>query len=277
MWGDAMVTDGAMTPTMLVPFLSHAVASKDFHLVYQPKVWVRSGRHCGAEALIRWRHPSLGAIGPDVFIPLAERCGLIDAIGEWTVREACRFLASAAAREAPAFRMAVNLSPVQLRDAGLAEKILGILAEYAVLPEQIELEVTETALVESPEQARETLGHLRQTGVTVAIDDFGKGISSLAHLKRMPVDVIKLDQEFVAEIDQSAVDRRIVRTVVALGHTLGLKVVAEGVERQSQAELLLRCGIDVAQGFYYARPMDGTKLVGWLNELSAAPLVSQTR
>lgn len=241
--------------------LAEAIELGALHMVYQPKFGLRDGQLCGAEALIRWHHPLVGPVPPSTFIPLAEINGLIGRIGQWTLDQCCRLLAAARDRGIAMPRIAVNLSPIELLHGNVAERVIAATRRHGVSPHQLELEITETAVISDPVGATLALETVRALGTTVAIDDFGTGYSSLAYLKRLPIDVVKLDRSFVAEIDSSPIDRRIVRTVVALAHTLGLTVVAEGVERQAQADLLAKCRVDVVQGFHYAHPLGGDGLI----------------
>ncbi len=247
--------------------LEEAIACNALQLHYQPKICLRSGGHCGVEALMRWYHPDYGAVPPDRFIPMAEKAGMIGALGDWAMNQCCALISDAQSRGVHAPRVAVNLSPLELLDEDLADRIVAVTRRHGVSPHHIELEITERAVISNPELATAVLERSRALGMTVAIDDFGTGYSSLAYLKRLPIDVLKLDRTFVAEIDASPVDRRIVRTVVALGHTLGLKVVAEGVERQEQADLLAKCRVDAVQGYFYARPMPSDALFQWLDQV----------
>lgn len=258
---DHFVPLSAETDATLMCDLVDAIDLGGLHMVYQPKFCVRDGLPCGAEALIRWQHPVLGPVPPSTFIPLAETNGLIGQIGQWTLDQCCRLLATARDRGVSLPRIAVNLSPIELLHGNIADRVAAAARRHGVSPHQLELEITETAVISDPVGATLALEAVRALGTTVAIDDFGTGYSALAYLKRLPIDVLKLDRSFVAEIDSSPVDRRIVRTVVALAHTLGLTVVAEGVERQSQAELLAKCRVDVVQGFHYARPLSGSALL----------------
>ncbi|PWV59464.1 putative bifunctional diguanylate cyclase/phosphodiesterase [Plasticicumulans acidivorans] len=235
--------------------LSQALERGELHLAYQPQVELRSGRIVGAEALLRWTHPQRGAIAPADFIPLAEETGLILPIGEWVLREACRQAATWRAAGLPPLMMAVNLSARQLRSANLLERIDAALQASGLPPEQLELELTETSLMDDAEAARELLGALRARGIGVAIDDFGTGYSSLAYLKRFPLARLKIDRSFVCGLPDDGNDVAITRAIVALAHSLGLELIAEGVESAAQREWLLALGCGGGQGYLFARPL----------------------
>ena len=235
--------------------LRNAVGREEMELVYQPIVRVGDGGVVGVEALVRWRHPELGLLGPGEFIPLAEQTGLIDEIGEWVLRTACRdvvALARGDGGEPPA--VTVNLSPRQLRNPALAEVVEAALRDTGLPPERLVLEITETAMAADTPGNLASLRALRRRGVRVAVDDFGSGYSSLGQLRRLPVDMLKIDREFLAEA-RSAQATALLRAVVELGNGLGLTVVAEGVERQDQLALVRGVGCALGQGWLWARPI----------------------
>lgn len=244
--------------------LREAIDRGELYVEYQPKVGLRADAPHSAEALVRWNHAEFGAIPPSDFIPLAEACGMIGDIGQLVLDQCFELLVRARALGLSLPRLAINISAIELLAGGLAARIGEIARAHRVEPSCLEIEITETAVISDPGSATRELESIRALGASVAIDDFGTGYSSLAYLKHLPADVLKLDRAFVAEIDTSPVDRRIVRTVVALGHTLGLSVVAEGVERETQAALLRSCRVDAAQGYYYAKAMSGPAWLGWM-------------
>ena len=233
-------------------------------LHYQPQVGVAHGRLQAVEALLRWHDPQMGEVGPDRFIPVAEATGLILALGAWVLDTACRQIA-AWSRAGMPLRVAVNLSAQQLRQPDLVEQVQRSLAAHGVPPDLLELEVTESEAMQDPEQARRVLCRLQALGVHIALDDFGTGHSSLAHLKQLPVSRIKIDREFVRPMLRSDEDATLVRAIIVLAQTLGLHVVAEGVETVEQLRFLAQHGCDTYQGWLYSKavpPQDVAQL--WL-------------
>jgi diguanylate cyclase (GGDEF)-like protein len=232
-----------------------AVAQSQFRLYYQPKVHTQTGAVRSAEALIRWVHPQRGLVPPDTFIPLAEECGLIGAIGEWVVREACRQARAWQDLGLSPLRVSVNLSPSQFRGSGLPDIIRGALEAAKLDPQYFEVELTESAVMSDPEQSIAILEQLSSMGVLVSVDDFGTGYSSMSYLRRFPIDKLKIDRVFISEIASRPEDASIVRAIVSLAHSLRLKVVAEGVETQAQLEFLKAIGCDEYQGYLFSRPL----------------------
>ncbi len=235
--------------------LRRALAEGQFQLHYQPQVDLASGRLVGVEALLRWHHPDCGQILPGDFIPIAEDTGLIVPLGEWVLRTACR-----QATLWPDLRMAVNLSPAQFRIPGLALEVARILDETGLCGERLELEITENVLLHDTEATLGTLRALKDLGVSVAMDDFGTGYSSLGYLRRFPFDKIKIDRSFVCDVAEGGDATAIVRAVVRLGRSLGIRTIAEGVETGSQAEFLASEGCDEVQGYHYGRPMAAAEI-----------------
>jgi diguanylate cyclase (GGDEF)-like protein/PAS domain S-box-containing protein len=228
--------------------LRRAVAREELVLHYQPMVEAKSGRLAGYEALLRWQHPERGLVVPADFIHLAEETGLILRIGEWALREACRWAAAEGAH------VAVNISPRQFADAKLADTVAAALGASSLSPGFLELEITESTAMQHTDATLEALETLKALGVTIAIDDFGTGYSSLAYLRRFPVDRLKVDRSFVAEVPADAEQAAIVSAIVALAHALDIEVVAEGVETEAQRDYLTRCGCDFIQGYLIGRP-----------------------
>jgi EAL domain-containing protein (putative c-di-GMP-specific phosphodiesterase class I) len=231
-------------------------------LYYQPKIDGRDGQVTGAEALLRWHHPSKGMVGPSVFIPIAERFGLIGALGQWVTDEACRQVRvwlDAGLR----MHVAINLSVHQLRQADLVDRIRESLTRYQVPPELITFEITESAAMEDAQASLRIFERIAQTRVSLSIDDFGTGYSSLGYLRKLPASELKIDRSFVQDMDKEEDAKAIVRAVIKLAHALGLKVVAEGVETEAQQDILVRMGCDELQGFLFARPMPAAKLLAW--------------
>jgi diguanylate cyclase (GGDEF)-like protein len=228
-----------------------AIASGDqLELCYQPLTDARSGAVIGAEALVRWDHPRLGRLSPAAFIPIAEESGLIEALGDWVLRTAC----SAAVAWTDAI-VAVNVSPVQLRNPHFATRVLKILRETGLPPARLELELTETALLENTEAFKPMIGLLRAAGVAIALDDFGTGYSSLSHLQQIHVDRVKIDRSFVQRLGRHSNGEAIIQAIVDLAQATGLRITAEGIETKEQMRFLTSVGCDNLQGFLFARPM----------------------
>ena len=234
--------------------LHAAIEAKQFELHYQPKADTQSGDVYSAEALIRWRHPQRGLILPDDFIPLAEECGLINEIGSWVLKEACRQCAEWQRHGLPALRVAVNVAATQFRRGDLLDVIRGALASAQLEPRFLEIELTETAVMTNPEESAVILEQLSRMGVLVSVDDFGTGYSSINYLRRFPIDKLKIDRSFVRDLD-CEVDASIVQAIISLAHSLRLKVVAEGVETPDQLQFLRSLGCDQYQGFHFSPPV----------------------
>jgi diguanylate cyclase (GGDEF)-like protein len=258
---DGSMKVNAREQLLLVQDLHMALERKELILHYQPKLDVRRGEIVGVEALLRWVHPAHGLIPPDRFIPLAEKVGLIVPIGEWVIHEACRQLAAWQAADDLDWTMAINLSTVQFRHARLLETVRAALKRHALAPHYLVLEVTESTAMADIEASVGVLDRLKEMGVQIAIDDFGTGYSSLLNLKRLPVHEIKIDRAFVRELGVSAEDAALVSAIVALGQTLDLRIVAEGVETAEQRAFLARAGCESMQGFLFGRPMPANQLV----------------
>ncbi len=235
--------------------LRAALAGDGLDLHFQPQVSATTGRIIGFEALARWRHPVRGWVPPALFIPIAEESGLIARLGAWVMARACRQLAAWRAAGVREIRVAVNLSAHQLRSPGLVDEVRNILQDHALNADDLEIEVTESAAMADPEQAIEQLRALRTLGVQIAIDDFGTGYSSLAYLKLLPIQVLKIDQAFVRDIETDPNDAAICAATIALAKSLGLCVIAEGVETAAQRDYLARLGCDCLQGYLFGKPM----------------------
>lgn len=234
--------------------LRSALENNEMRVHYQPKVGV-DGKTCGFEALIRWENPELGSVSPVRFIPVAEETGLIDPITDFVLREACREAALWASLGWPDMHMAVNLTARQFADPGLLSQIGDVLAESGLPAEALQLEITESMLAGEITRTVDMLSALKKLGVRIAVDDFGTGYSSLAYLKRFPIDILKIDRSFVMECDRDKEGMAIPRAVISLGHSLGLDIVAEGVEREEQFEILRQHGCEEFQGYLFSKPL----------------------
>ena len=243
--------------------LRQALERNQFELVYQPKLDLQSSRISGVEALLRWRSPEKGLVSPVEFIPLLEDTGLIVPIGAWVLQTACA-QAAAWGRDGMHLTMAVNLSPRQFHDDGLTHMIRAALNHSGLSANQLELEVTESLLMEDSTRSQTTLASIKQMGIHISVDDFGTGYSSLAYLKRFPLDTLKIDRTFVKEVGIDPDDTAIVRAVIALARSLRLTVVAEGVETQEQLEFLRETRCEQAQGYLISRPLDGPAFAAWM-------------
>jgi EAL domain-containing protein (putative c-di-GMP-specific phosphodiesterase class I) len=243
--------------------LRYALERDELRLHYQPVVELATGRVVGLEALVRWAHPDQGILPPANFIRLAEETGLILPLGDWALRSACRWVREwrAASPGAPPLVVGVNLSARQFSEPSLVREVTDALGETGLAPHRLELEITETVAMSDRADTRRTLNALKRLGVRLAIDDFGTGYSSLSYLRDLPVDTLKLDGSFVAEVGNDRGSQAIVRAVTKLAHDLGLTVTAEGVETAEQAEQLRRLAVNRGQGFYFAAPA-GDEAIG---------------
>jgi EAL domain-containing protein (putative c-di-GMP-specific phosphodiesterase class I) len=235
--------------------LRRALERQEFTLHYQPKVNLSTGEITGAEALIRWTHPTRGPISPGQFIPVAEDCGLILPIGNWVLREACLQAQAWVHAGLPLSTMAVNISAIQFRNENFLEGVSAVLKDTGLDPRSLELELTESVLMKHAESAESILKTLRARGVQVAVDDFGTGYSSLSYLRKFPIDALKIDQSFVRQITTAPDETTIVTAVISMGRSLKLRVVAEGVETQKELAFLQAHHCDEAQGYYFSRPV----------------------
>jgi EAL domain-containing protein (putative c-di-GMP-specific phosphodiesterase class I) len=264
---DPAMLNGSRESTQLLRDLRAALGRegidrKQLELYFQPKIHAASGEVTGAEALLRWHHPHKGMISPEVFVPLAERHGLINPLGRWVIDEACR-QARVWRDEGLRMRVAVNLSVHQLRQPDLAEQIAAALAKHQINPDLITCEITESSAMQEMEVTMRVLGQLDALGVHISIDDFGTGHSSLAYLRKLPADELKIDRSFVLDLETSEDARKVASAVINLAQSLNLKVVAEGVETEAQNRILREFGCDQLQGFLFAKPMSARALGLW--------------
>jgi diguanylate cyclase (GGDEF)-like protein/PAS domain S-box-containing protein len=252
----AQMSAGARNRLSMENALFHAIERRELLLHYQPLISTRTGRLAGVEALIRWKHPEHGLVSPAEFIPIAEETGLIGAIGEWVLRTACTQMGQWYRRGLPRIAISVNVSSRQFRQDSLANTVKAVLDETGFDPKLLELELTESLLMDDIERSRTILAELKSLGVSVALDDFGTGYSSLSYLKGFQLDTLKIDRAFTAELMTSETNASIVRATIGLAKGLRLRIVAEGVETRAQADFLAKQGCDALQGFLFARPME---------------------
>ena len=250
--------------------LRGALERNEFHLVYQPQIAYDDHRVVGVEALLRWHHPERGLVPPDLFIPLAEQNGSIIEIGEWVLDQSCRQLRIWHDSGMTELRMAVNLSTVQLHHSELSRVVTNLIQRYKLPPRCLEMEVTETGLMEDISAAAGHLNSLKKAGVQIAIDDFGTGYSSLSYLRGLPLDKIKIDRSFVQDVLIDEDDATIVRAIIQLGHSLNMQVIAEGVESAEQEAYIIAQGCNEGQGYYYSRPLSATAFTDWLHAYEGA-------
>jgi diguanylate cyclase (GGDEF)-like protein len=263
---------GAREQLELLRDLRQAIAHQQLELYYQPKIHAPSGQITGAEALMRWHHPTRGMVSPAVFIPVAERYGLINELGNWLIEDACRQVRlwrDAGLR----MRVAINLSVQQLGQDDLVPRIRDTLARYRIEPKQLTCEITESAAMDDTRATLAVIEQLVAAGVHLSIDDFGTGYSSLAYLRKLPTEELKIDRSFVLDLETSADARAVVDAVVQLAKALGLKVVAEGVETEQQQDILRQLGCDELQGYLFAKPMSANALLLWaMNDEGPRPI-----
>ncbi len=256
--------------------LRRALENEEFVLHYQPKVSAETGELTGAEALVRWEHPERGCLSPLEFIGIAEATGLMNPLGEWVLRAACRQYVAWRQAGLSDLQISVNISPAQMRQGGIVDTVRRVLRDTGLTPPCLELEITESFMFENLELAIEELSELRKLGVTVTVDDFGTGYSSLAYLKKLPVDRVKIDRTFISHVPDDACDTEIVKMILGLTRLLSLQAVGEGVETATQASFLRQHGCQDLQGFYFARPMDPVAFRAWVesNRRDPRPLAA---
>ena len=246
--------------------LRQAIQNEEFFLVYQPQVNALTGKIIGLEALLRWAHPEKGTIYPSEFITLAEETGLILPLGHWIIRAACTQMASWHAAGLSGFRVAVNVSGRQFHQAGFIEMLDSVLAEIKLSPDCLELELTESILMKNAKENIQTLFEIKKRGVKIAIDDFGTGYSSLSYLKNFPIDLVKIDKSFVNDINVNSNDATIVQAIIAMTHSLGIDVLAEGIETKGQCDSLISRNCTKMQGYYFYRPKTAEEITSLLQQ-----------
>jgi diguanylate cyclase (GGDEF)-like protein/PAS domain S-box-containing protein len=257
---------------VLETHLVHALERNELFLEYQPKIQISTGRICGVEALLRWNSPQLGVLSPNAFVPLAEDTGLIVPIGKWVLRSACAQSMAWQRLGLPPLVMAVNLSPRQFKDPALVEVITAALQESGLPANRLELEITESMIMNSVDQAAQTAAVINSLGVRLAIDDFGTGYSSLSQLKQFPIDTLKIDRSFIRELPGNPDDQAITEAIISLGKALGVNIVAEGVETVEQETFLRERACDEIQGFLYSKPCSAEAFIRLFDKPNAAGL-----
>jgi len=250
--------------------LRRAIENREFEVWYQPQIWLETGSYLGAEALLRWRDPQRGLISPLDFIPLAEASGMSLPIGEIVLQQVCQHIRAWDDAGLDAGRLAINVAGPQLYRSDFVATLRRCLEQYRIAPGTLEIEVTETFMMENPQEIRKVLDAIQELGVTTAIDDFGTGYSSLAYLKALPINTLKIDRAFVRELPGNSSDVAIVRAILALGHSLGFGVIAEGIETPAQRDFLRAEGCRKGQGFWFAKPMPAAEFTVWLEQHSRA-------
>jgi len=265
---DSAMNEEAMERLNLESKLRRAIDEKEFSLHYQPQIDLHNGEVVGVEALIRWNEPEAGFISPMEFIPVAEETGLIMQIGEWVLDQACQQAATWRDSNGHRLVVAVNISSVQLRQPEFFETVEQTLRRHGVDPSYLELELTESALLQDAEGVRRTLRKLTALGVRLSLDDFGTGYSALSYLKRYNFDILKIDQSFVAGMQKTESDATLVQAIITMAHGLDMKIVGEGTETSSQCDALRNYGCDVAQGYYYSKPLPSDDFVEFIETWS---------
>jgi diguanylate cyclase (GGDEF)-like protein len=264
--------DAAATERLeLESAIRQAIGNGQLALVYQPQIAFGTQALYGVEALVRWQHPRWGCVAPERFIPLAEECGLVNDIDAWVLDEACRQLAAWDAEGTAVPAMAVNVSATDFQHGAVPRRVADALARHGLSADRLVLEITETLMMKHSDETQQTFATLRAAGVRIAVDDFGTGYSSLSYLKRFPVSELKLDRSFVSDLERDPGDQAVSIAVIRVGQSLGLTVVAEGVESAAQLEFLRDAGCDVAQGFFFSEPLPAEALAAWVAGRSRRP------
>jgi EAL domain-containing protein (putative c-di-GMP-specific phosphodiesterase class I) len=274
----AVVYDVAMDKSSekslsLLTELRNAIERNEFRLHVQPKIMLDTGKVVGMESLVRWVHPERGNVFPDEFIPFAEQTGFIRVLTRWVMEKSAELCQELAAKGYP-LKVSVNLSTRDLLDQDLPAKFADLLERHKLAPGSFCLEITESAIMDDPVRAQNTLERLSAMGVDLSIDDFGTGYSSLAYLKRLPVNELKIDKSFVLNMENDIGDTKIVRSTIDLGHNMGLRVVAEGIESEAVWRLLAELGCDQGQGYFMSRPIPGDQFISWLETWQAPAAIA---
>jgi EAL domain-containing protein (putative c-di-GMP-specific phosphodiesterase class I) len=270
---EAALKPAARDQLSLLGELRRAVELDELRLFFQPKIEFKTGRVAGAEVLLRWQHPTRGLLGPADFIPFAEQTGFIRRLTRWALDRAI-VQGALWHKTGKPLGIAVNISADDIGDARLDSRVAGMLTRHQLPPTLLTLELTESGFIEDPTRALRMLDAIAALGVSLSIDDFGTGYSSLSHLARMPVHELKIDRSFVQGLESDAEYAHVVRSAIDMGHGLGLKVVAEGIETETAAKRLREFGCDVAQGYLYAKPMPLAAFEAWLEGKERVPVIA---
>lgn len=271
------MTSRSFDPLYLEVSLRNAIDRGELAVSYQPKIDLSTGHIAGTEALMRWQHQDLGALSPLLFIPLAEGSGLIEPMGEWILRAACLQIGEWKKNGFPPVHMGVNVSPKQLRHPGMVAGTSRILNETKLDPKCLELEITESVLIGETDAALDTLHQLKSLGIRLSVDDFGTGFSGLSYLSQMPIDALKIDQKFVREINQGHQAKTIIKGIVGMARSLGLKITAEGVENEEQALFLRDLGCHEGQGYLYSKPLTSAAMGHYLQAEQTRQRIDATK
>ncbi|TGL86642.1 bifunctional diguanylate cyclase/phosphodiesterase [Leptospira congkakensis] len=248
--------------------LRKAIQNEELILFFQPKISTVTNQVCGAEALIRWKHPERGWVPPVEFIPVAEDSGIIERIGDWVLEEACRLKKEWNCQDLPSFPVSINVSGKQLARTNWSQRVQATILQFGIRPEEIELELTESSIMENPEKSIEAFEYLAGLGIKVSIDDFGTGYSSLSYLKKINADVLKIDRSFVIDLEINEDDRAICKAIINMAHSLGMEVIAEGVENPVQRDLLHDLGCHMIQGYLYSKPLPAEDFVTFVKNFN---------
>ena len=250
----------------LVHSFGSALSKGEFSLRYQPKIAVKTGKICGVEALARWEHPKFGAIHPELFISLAEKSGFIAPLGQWILKTACEQAKVLQARGFRHVRISINLSAQQFKIGDIVKDIAKLMDDYQILPQMLEVELTESVFLDNSEKNLLMLKVLREMGVLISLDDFGTGYSSLKYLREFPLDALKIDKTFVHLVSANEDNVKIIKAMIALAKAMNMKTIAEGVETLEEAQLLASLDVDELQGYYFYKPLKAEQLLEELNK-----------
>jgi diguanylate cyclase (GGDEF)-like protein len=262
-------------PLSLISDMRSAIDKNQFHLTYQPKILLSDNSVVGAEALLRWNHPIHGLISPEIFIPIAEKSGLIIEIGNWVIEQSCIACNNWKRAGFPHISVAINISTIQFNDKNIVERIKENITNTKVNPENIEFEITESLLLHDTSDFRDTLDQIKKLGIKVSIDDFGTGYSNLEYLKTIDVDILKIDRSFVQNLKNEKHNKNIIKAIVEISNSLNIKVIAEGIETEESVNSLKAIGCQIGQGYFWAKPIIEEKFLAFLSNSKTGILIEQ--